>query len=102
MTTKKKSAPKRKAAATPVKKVKAAKPEKVTAPIKGVSAVRAAMTKLLIEQPGIPTDDLGKKLADSGHQLSAATLRTMVYHATATIRALAEAGLLNVPSSSSE
>jgi hypothetical protein len=108
------AAPKRKAP-TPKKppevaaptKVKAAKPEKatklkVTAPMKGVSAVRAAMTQLLVREPGIPTEELGKKLSAAGHQLTDATLRTMAYHASATIRALAEAGLLNVPSSSSE
>jgi hypothetical protein len=100
MATKKKTAaPKRKAAATPEKKVKAVKPEKatkvkVTAPMKGVSKVRAAMVAALVREPGIPTEELGKKLAAAGHQLSDATLRTMVYHASATIRALSEAGLL--------
>jgi hypothetical protein len=109
MATKKKStkssaAPKRRKAPTPKKPQEVAAPTKVkvTAPKKGVSEVRQLMTKLLVTQPGISAEELGKKLAAAGHQLSDATLRTMTYHASATIRALAEAGLLNVPSSSSE
>jgi hypothetical protein len=101
----------RKKTPTPKKQATSVAPEiarpkvsavKVSAPKKGVSPARAAMTALLVSNPNISVEELSAKLASSGHALSASTVRTMHYHAIMTVRALAEAGLLNVPSSSSE
>ena len=77
------------------RKAKTAQPRKKgTASATEVSPVRLVLVNAVIKQPEITVDELAKKLAASGHELTEATTRTMAYHVKDTIRALMKAGML--------
>jgi hypothetical protein len=91
------AAPKRKAP-TPKVSAKKVKVSAVEQPTKAtVSAVRMAMTELMVKQPGISTEELSSKLSAAGYSLSPATCRTMSYHCGATIKSLVALNLITLP-----